>query len=467
MNASEYLERSQQWPKLTVASSLIFEYPTSPSGPPFTTVLSTVKGTHAHDSPVVDVSSTHAVYKSSSGRIACYAFVRKGEDSELKLKTLQDDESIEDEPAVTGCSVIPTNPNLILVFQDRVLEVLRDYFSLQPLTIQANYDVLCNLMLELMQGGGPYITDLNTLRQLVPFKSSWSKLLSSTNQLAKSYASPQSQQVERSVPWRRPNVKYTNNELFVDITERITVVLSPKHPRKKASTGLFTKLAFLEGDVSFTSHLSGVPDISLNLTLNGHHLGNPAFHQCVRVDKWISNEGLVSFIPPDGETSLMKYTVELDQYAASKQHKSFGVVIPEYRQGLGTKKSEFEVGIKVLIQRGVSKVDGLKVKIHGNGPVKILRLSHGDFQANSSGGEWVFDGETGMGLNAVLRGVIEDNTDDGLITHRSPKGISLQYSAKGSLASGIRVGSVKVSGLDVKPYKGVKYVTTVGDFVIR
>jgi hypothetical protein len=408
--------------------------------------------------------------------MTCYGYVRRSDDEELRLQTLMDDQDAQSSksPSENDIEPVPINPNLVLVFLNRVLEVLEDYFALSPFQIEANYDVMCNLMQEMIQGGAPYITDINALRDIVSFKSSWgSKILSSTNQLAKTYSSsPTTVTNGVKVPWRRPNVKYTNNELFVDITEHINVVLSPRIPKQtnkiQQHTGLFTKIAVLEGAVDFTSHLSGTPYIALNLSLNGHHLGNPAFHRCVRVDLWASNEGLLSFIPPDGKTTVMKYTIALDSYPASKAQRNFGIVIPEYRYGLGVKKNEFEVSVKISMLRSVTKVENLKLQLvtEQGQSVKTLRLSHGDFQTKSQGlFEWVFDNDTPMGINAVLRGIVEDPESEENINW--PKSIALDYSLKGSLPSGIRVGSVKVTGLDVKPYKGVKYITKTGDFVIR
>lgn len=465
-------------------SNLIFEYPNATGSPSFVGLLATLKGSANNDAPIVAVSSTHSVYKISQARVRCLAYVRRSDSKELKLQTLRDEESTEESvrsPTQHETDSAPQNPALVLSFLKSLLDVLQDYFSLSALMIEANYDVLCNLLQELIQGGNPYITDVNTMRDYVSFKSSWSsKLLSSTNQLAKSYVSPQttmnnavnSNLKQQPVPWRRADVKYTQNELFVDLTERINIVLSPRHPRMNktphSSHDLYTKLAVLEGSVDFTSHMSGVPDVALNLSLNGHNLGIPSLHRCVRLDRWMSNEGLLSFIPPDGKTTLMQYTVDLDQYSASKTHRNVGVVIPEYRQGLGTKKNEFEIVIRVNMLRGVSKVDNLCVKVMTKPGlnVKILRLSHGDFQTKAQGFfQWVFDCETAMGINAVLRGIVEDSESEDAVN--VPEYFAMSYTLKGALPSGIRVGSVKVSGLNVTPYKGVKYLTETGDFVIR
>lgn len=411
------------------------------------------------------------------------------------------------------------NPNFIFTFLHQVLEILQDYFGkpLNSLKIEANYDIMCNLMQEILEGGYPYITDINSLKDLVPFKSSFgSKILQTTNQLARSYSISSSSShtsfsslnknsSDVKTPWRSANVKYTNNELYVDVKETINVILTPHQFKNKSNRSngkpssiynsatsssfhhqkLIPIVARIHGEVDFTSHLSGTPDISCSLNLNGHYLGVPSFHRCVRTEKWIGNEGTLSFIPPDGKSTVMNYTIDLDSYPLNKIQRNIGFVNPDFRTGLGLKKNEFEINLNINFFKNVSKIENLKIQIltEQNLTVKILRLSHGDFQTKSNGRfEWIFDPVISLGINPVLRGTVEkiddeeayqdedevedDGNKDGAIF---PKSISMSYSNKGALPSGIKIDSLKITrGLnDIKPYKGVKYITQTGEFVIR
>lgn len=529
--------------------NLIFEYPTSASSPSLKTVLSTVRGSsttspHAsHNEAVVEVSKTHTVYRQKQGRIVAYAFVRQYHDEEsLRLKTIgdsdddgddsapdndydqfQDDDGVDasaiasnEEKKSKGkkrTTMVPVNPAFVFVFLHSVITTLLDYFGkpLNPLKIEANYDVMCNLMQELIQGGKPYITDLNALRDLVPFNNSLtSNIIATTNQFAKNYVSggaklsslgsssgiSSSDMAQERAPWRRPNVKYTNNEVFVDLIETINVVLSPYHVSHKTTKGakssittnkLLTTIAFIEGTIDFTSHLSGIPDVLLTLNLAGNNIPHPSFHRAVRVDKWLNRQGVLSFIPADGKSRLAQYTIELDRLSSShRSQKPIGVITPDYRRGLGVKGNEFEISVNISMHTGVSKIEHLKVEIktEAHQSVKILRLSHGDFQSGSQGKfEWVFEPSQKLGVTAVLRGIIEDASDadelvddgdekveggnDGAV--HEPKEIALKYELKGALPSGIKVDSLKIvrGWGDVQPYKGVKYICRTGDYVIR
>lgn len=443
----------------------------------------------------------------------------------LNLKSLNQDDNYEseDESIESGVSngkgqndkessII--NPNFIFTFLHKIFEILQDYFGtpVNHMKIQANYDIMCNLMQEILEGGYPYITDLNSLKDLVPFKSSLgSKILQTTNQIAKNYAissnsshasiSSLNNSLDSKVPWRSSNVKYTNNELFVDVKETINVILTPHQMKSKSSqrengnkTHLYNTtssfhhqklvpiVARIHGEIDFTSHLSGTPDILCYLNLNGHYLGVPALHRCVRTDKWIENEGTLSFIPPDGKSTIMNYTIDLDSYPITKVQRNIGFINPDFKTGLGLKKNEFEINLNIGIFKNVSKIENLKVQIATEQglTIKILRLSHGDFQIKSNGKfEWIFDPVIALGINPVLRGVIEKTDDDETYDDDEnseiktdavfPSFISLSYSNKGAIPSGIRVDLLKITrGLnDIKPYKGVKYITQTGEFIIR
>ncbi|KAH3675432.1 hypothetical protein WICMUC_002721 [Wickerhamomyces mucosus] len=506
--------------------NLIFEYPTSSSSPPLKTILATIKGVSEsrykvlHNDSIIEISQSNTIYKCTQGRIVIYAYVEnKRVQESLDLKTLKNHGEAEAEykeleehdngdlvnqsgnANMKRNKISTTNPNFIFVFLNKILEILSQYFGtpLNPIKIEANYDVMCNLMQDMIESGYPFITDINQLKDYVPIKSSLSsKIISTTNQLAKTYTSASNVSISSimsnsstnsETPWRKSNIKYTNNELFLDITEEINVILSPntstKNKKLLNAYKLVPKVAFLKGTVEFTSHLSGMPQTQLLLNLSGHHLSTPSFHKCIDQDKWIDSEqSLLSFVPPDGKTTIMDYIIDLDQLPLSKTFKNLGLVSIDYKENLGLKATEFEITLSLNLLKTVSSLDYLRItiktKVDEN--VKIIRLSHGDFQTKSKGTfEWVFDDRVSLGTSPILRGTIEsasESINDTLSNSSSndsqalklfPQLISASYTYKGALPSGIKVESLKIiKGLgDVKPYKGVKYITKTGDFIIR
>jgi AP-3 complex subunit mu len=149
-----------------------------------------------------------------------------------------------------------------------------------------------------------------------------------------------------AIPWRRPGVRHTSNELYVDIIESLSVTMAP-------SGRLLS--ALVSGTIAFTAKISGVPDLLLSLSAPGgqHALGRkielPVFHPCVRLARWKERPGELSFIPPDGRFILAGYEVDLlpidpdlDE-SPSHMEKVFLPAIVDIRKSLGPSGSEFEV----------------------------------------------------------------------------------------------------------------------------
>ena len=153
---------------------------------------------------------------------------------------------------------------------------------------------------------------------------------------------------EPAIPWRRANVKHTSNELYVDIVETLSVTLAPSG-RPLA--------AFANGSILFTSKISGVPDLLLNLSVpSGKHtidkvLELPTFHPCVRLARWKEKPGELSFIPPDGKFLLAGYEVNLlpgTEKPLSRTAKSLGLPVSiEVTTSLGSSGLEFETRLLI------------------------------------------------------------------------------------------------------------------------
>jgi len=165
-----------------------------------------------------------------------------------------------------------------------------------------------------------------------------------------------------ALPWRRTNVRHTSNELYVDLVETLSVTLAPSG-RPLA--------AFANGTIAFTSKISGVPDLLLNLsTPSGKQNFNsvmelPVFHPCVRLARWREKPGELSFIPPDGRFVLAGYEVDLLPFQNGKagSTSTSNLKLPvsiEVKTSLGPTGSDFEV--RLFIQKvsgqGNSSISG-------------------------------------------------------------------------------------------------------------
>ncbi|KAI0472949.1 Mu homology domain-containing protein [Xylariaceae sp. FL0804] len=263
-------------------------------------------------------------------------------------------------------------PLLVLEFLHRVIDAFEEFLGAPVLAhkIEANYDVVAQLLTEMCDAGAVSTTEPNALRDMVEVEGLLGKLLGSISLPGKPLSNPSTPsllaQNAPSLPWRRANVRHTSNELYADVVETLTVTLAPSG-RPIA--------AFANGTIAFTSKVSGVPDILINLTgpSGKHNLGSvmelPVFHPCVRLNRWKEHPGELSFIPPDGRFILAGYEVDLLPFTNGKSGNisSNSLKLPvniEVKTGLGTAGSEFEVRLNINKIFGIS---GPSASLSGRG----------------------------------------------------------------------------------------------------
>lgn len=410
-------------------------------------------------------------------------------------------------------------------FIDRLVATMEDYFGapLSPTKVEANSDTLTLLLTEMLDNGLAATTEFNNLRDVISLKGFLHKIITTSTELAAAATNKSMSGVmlpapknaaEELVPWRRANVRYTNNEMFVDVVERLDIMLRPEAGRRVSSetpasyssafysvggiskpSKLVPVSALIRGEIDLLCHVSGVPH--LQIQFNGTHtaLQTPQFHRCVKLDVWNKRRHL-SFVPPDGQCRLMTYEIDLSELPKNRQRTMLGLVELECQHSLGVGNSEFEVRVLVLNHHAVQAIESISVEVVCEEPkevdlmIRALKTSHGDFRYKGHGrGEWVMK-NVATGANPVLRGVTSKPADiegpiatDGDATDTAsktsarenvvlPSHYNVSFTYKGSVPSGLKVDSLQVvssQGMSegVKPYKGVKYLTQAGDYVVR
>lgn len=395
------------------------------------------------------------------------------------------------------------------------------------------------LLQVMIDGSSPYITDFNQLRELLPNDSIFKRILSTTrqiqqtasksiqtiNQVNNSFNRPSNSGHRRNfsifeksgnmVPWREANLKYTQNEMFVDLVEKIDYIIprsgsindtsasilnlgsayyelpgigSNETPiRKHNSTPI---VATINGQITFNSSLSGMPKIQLALDLSRHNLGVPMLHRCVDLDTWVTTGHILEFIPPNEKFTLMEYRINLLAEADRNSSYYTGLVNTTFSSGLGLAKNVFVVNVHINSDPSVKFIDDLSIDIHlpaskaaSNLVIKVLRITQGSLELKSTGEYcWVFDKQTPVGMSFTLRGEIKHEGEEDIdpssipgfdsskVTAIEPMYLKVEYQNKGSVPTGISVKSLSIlSGLPnkIKPYKGVKYTTITGDVEVR
>ncbi|KAF1989838.1 hypothetical protein K402DRAFT_371856 [Aulographum hederae CBS 113979] len=254
-------------------------------------------------------------------------------------------------------------PLLVLEFLHRVADAFEDFLGSPLLAskIESSYDVVAQLLGEMCDGGTIATTEPNALHDAVETPGWMNKLsglvglpgappsLSSSSTSFKPSLNPASS--TPTIPWRRANVRHTSNEIYVDMVETLTVIMSPSGKPLCARAN---------GTIAFTAKVSGIPDLLLGLTSSAGSKANlgrtmqlPVFHPCVRLARWKERPGELSFVPPDGRFVLAGYEVDLlgedylERAVATKgsSKTSTNLHLPlsvEMRTGLGVSGTEFE-----------------------------------------------------------------------------------------------------------------------------
>ncbi|EGW31165.1 AP-1 complex subunit MU-1 [Spathaspora passalidarum NRRL Y-27907] len=211
------------------------------------------------------------------------------------------------------CALTRKNENImaIIMFLSKLVEVMTQYFkSLEEESIRDNFVIIYELLDEMMDFGIPQITDTKILKEYITqdyyslIKSSPQHLLTPPNA------------VTNAVSWRKDGIFYKKNEAFLDVIESINMLIN--------ANGQVLNSEIL-GEVKIKSHLSGMPDLRLGLndkgiftsegdtSGKGIEMEDIKFHQCVRLSKF-ENEKIITFIPPDGEFTLMSYRLSSAQF---------------------------------------------------------------------------------------------------------------------------------------------------------
>eukprot|EP00164_Ancoracysta_twista_P000938 GFYU01001227.1.p1 GENE.GFYU01001227.1~~GFYU01001227.1.p1 ORF type:complete len:423 (+),score=143.91 GFYU01001227.1:309-1577(+) len=199
-------------------------------------------------------------------------------------------------------AVTKRNSNAVtcLLFLHKLVNVFKEYFKdLEEESIRDNFVITYELLDETMDFGYPQTTESKILREYI-FNESH-KLEQAGPPMA----------LTNAVSWRSEGIKHRKNEIFLDVVEKLNLLVS--------SNGTLLRSEIL-GSLKMRSYLSGMPDLKLGLNdkllfeATGRSVSKGKsiemedikFHQCVRLARF-ENDRTISFIPPDGEFELMSY----------------------------------------------------------------------------------------------------------------------------------------------------------------
>lgn len=366
--------------------------------------------------------------------------------------------------AVTRSNV---DAGLVFEFLYKLISLGNSYFNkFDENAVKNNFTLIYELLDEILDFGFPQNTETDTLKQYITTEGVRSDISSGDN------SSKITMQATGSVSWRRPDVKYRKNEVYVDIMEDVNLLMS--------ATGAILK-ADVNGHIQLKSHLSGMPECKFGLndsllldtddSPNAYHEGGRAaagsvtledcqFHQCVKLGKFDSNR-TINFIPPDGEFELMRYR------AVENINLPFRV-IPQVTE-IGQHKVEYNITVRANFGQ---KLSATEVAVNIPTPLNTASSNHtvssGKAKYNPAENriEWRIGRFTG-GTEATFKGEVDlTPTANKKFWSRPP--ISMDFSLSMFTSSGIVVRYLKIfEKTNYNTVKWVRYLVRAGSYEVR
>eukprot|EP00388_Colpodella_angusta_P039075 GDKK01046352.1.p1 GENE.GDKK01046352.1~~GDKK01046352.1.p1 ORF type:complete len:462 (+),score=96.50 GDKK01046352.1:109-1386(+) len=362
------------------------------------------------------------------------------------------------------------NAMMIVTFLYKLAGVLKSYFeSVEEEAIKDNFSITYELLDEVMDHGYPQITDSSILHEYI--KSEAQKLTVDKVQTSSA--------VTNLVSWRREGIKYPKNEVFLDVIEKVNLLVS--------SSGSVVRSEIL-GTLKMKSLLSGMPELRLGLNdralldaVNKERSQRPGsarpvsfrpvdlddvrFHQCVRLARFDADR-TISFIPPDGEFELMSYRMAAQHI---KPLISVEAVITNHTES----KLEFAVKLKSQFKvRSVANSVEILVPLPPDVQRPQLKTSMGmgaaRYHPDKDAIVWTIPQlealkEGLMTASFSLPSVASEQRD-----HFKRKPVSVKFEIPYFVVSGLTVRYLRItekSGYSAMPW--VRHITQNGDYEFR
>ncbi|KAM1160161.1 hypothetical protein ACFX19_033810 [Malus domestica] len=346
-----------------------------------------------------------------------------------------------------ACTQVEMPPLMGIEFLCRVADVLTDYLgSLNEDLIKDNFVIVYELLDEMIDNGFPLTTEPNILREMIAPPNIANKMLSVVTGNSSNVSDILPGATSSSIPWRTTNLKYANNEVYVDLVEEMDAIIN--------RDGVLVKCE-IYGEVQVNSHLSGVPDLTLSFA-NPAVLDDVRFHPCVRFRPWEAHQ-ILSFVPPDGQFKLMSYRVR-------KLKSSPIYVRPQLTSDAGTCRVSVLVGIRNDPGKTIDSITVqfqlpscvLSADLNSNyGTVNILANKTCSWTI----GKIPKDKAPAMSGTLVLETGLER-------LHVFPT-FQVGFRIMGVALSGLKIDKLDLKNLAKPPYKGFRALTRAGEFEVR
>lgn len=367
----------------------------------------------------------------------------------------------------------------------RLAQVFVHYFRrVSEATIRENFPIVLALIDESMDFGYPLLTDAAGLKQfIIPNVSS-----AGIDTFALGDVMPAekiSKAICGSSPWRAKGLVYHDNEVFVDVTEEMNMLLSRYGEVLTSSVvGKVYMKNFLSGMPECELHLNtrvfgdssslGFTETSTNATRSSlpsnvddsmTRIEDVAFHPCVRLPRF-DEEQVFRFVPPDGDFLLMSYTSSVNV------SPPLSIFTPRFEE-ISSTRTEIQFGLKAEFSGDRQVAETVRLYIPcpastanvtiniGRGRAKYLPASHEilwKLEKVQNGEEIPFVAET--------KQVLLSSTEQP-VWEKPPIRLAFEFLSESLTGLRIKELPVKESEYRYQARKWIQYKTKSGSYECR
>jgi len=338
-------------------------------------------------------------------------------------------------------------PLLVLEFLNRVACIFSDYFAdLNDAVLKDNFITAYQLLEEMNDGGIPFTLEPNVLQDMIAIPNIINQTAGMVLGPGNTIKATLPDGTLTRVPWRRSDVKYTTNEIYIDIIDEIDAIIE--------SNGSMTT-SRIAGTIFVDCQLSGVPDMVLKFQ-NPGIMEDVSFHPCVLINRW-DREQVLAFVPPDGKFKLMEFR--------SKGNISMPIYVQPhilYLEGTGT--LSIMVGTKQVTDKIIEDIV-VKIPFPSNcsGITLTSKIGSVDCDENTKHVTWKIKSLTPKQPAPVLEGTFVWDLDSVPVKPT----VSVGFTVNTWSASGLKVDSLTLLNESFNHFKGVKSITKGGFIQIR
>ena len=149
-------------------------------------------------------------------------------------------------PKLKGINLHTVDPLLVFAFLQTFTETLKEYLGeISIATLKDHFDVIHQLLEEMLDEGQPLTTELNALKDIVIPPSLFNKVLSVAGAVGLAKTATASTPFASPIPWRKTGLRYNHNEILFDISEQLDAIVNKSvlffllHSPKRGNVSIF------------------------------------------------------------------------------------------------------------------------------------------------------------------------------------------------------------------------------------